>query len=53
MGLTAPLALPSGATLPNRVAKAAMNEQLADRSGRPLPSLISVYRQWAQSGQAF
>jgi 2,4-dienoyl-CoA reductase-like NADH-dependent reductase (Old Yellow Enzyme family) len=48
MELNAPLTLPCAATLPNRVAKAAMSEQLADRSGRPLQSLISLYRRWAR-----
>jgi 2,4-dienoyl-CoA reductase-like NADH-dependent reductase (Old Yellow Enzyme family) len=50
MDLGAPLTLPCGATLPNRVAKAAMSEQLADRGGRPLPSLTSLYKRWAHSG---
>jgi 2,4-dienoyl-CoA reductase-like NADH-dependent reductase (Old Yellow Enzyme family) len=50
MALGAALSLPCGATLPNRVAKAAMSEQLADRSGRPLPALVSLYRRWPASG---
>jgi 2,4-dienoyl-CoA reductase-like NADH-dependent reductase (Old Yellow Enzyme family) len=50
MDLDDPLTLPCGATLPNRIAKAAMSEQLADRRGRPLPSLISLYKRWAPSG---
>jgi 2,4-dienoyl-CoA reductase-like NADH-dependent reductase (Old Yellow Enzyme family) len=48
MELNAPLTLPCAATLPNRAAKAAMSEQLADRSGRPPQSLISLYRRWAR-----
>lgn len=48
--LRAPLELSCGAVLPNRVAKAAMSEQLADRCGRPLPALISLYERWAMSG---
>ncbi|WP_204807183.1 NADH:flavin oxidoreductase [Mycobacterium riyadhense] len=48
--LHAPLELPCGVVLPNRVAKVAMSEQLADRHGRPLPELVSLYRRWAASG---
>ncbi|SON58635.1 NADH oxidase [Mycobacterium simulans] len=48
--LHAPLELPCGVVLPNRVAKAAMSEQLADRQGRPLPALVALYQRWAASG---
>lgn len=44
-----PLALPSGSTLPNRIAKAAMSERLADR-GVPSDRLIRLYEQWAGGG---
>jgi 2,4-dienoyl-CoA reductase-like NADH-dependent reductase (Old Yellow Enzyme family) len=44
------LRLPCGAVLPNRIAKAAMTEQLADRSGRPTDSLQRLYARWARGG---
>jgi 2,4-dienoyl-CoA reductase-like NADH-dependent reductase (Old Yellow Enzyme family) len=46
-----PLALRSGATLPNRLAKAAMSEVLADVvTGAPTDALVRVYERWARSG---
>ena len=42
--------LPCGATLPNRLAKAAMSEQLADRSGRPTEAMIRLYERWGRGG---
>jgi 2,4-dienoyl-CoA reductase-like NADH-dependent reductase (Old Yellow Enzyme family) len=48
--LGAPLALPCGAILPNRLAKAAMSEQLADGRGRPTDALCTLYQRWAHSG---
>lgn len=49
--LAAPLVLPSGATLPNRLAKSAMSETLADpETHAPTPELIRVYERWARSG---
>ena len=49
--LGAPLALPSGATLPNRLAKAAMSEVLADPETQgPTDELIRLYERWARSG---
>ncbi len=48
--LAAPLTLPCGATLPNRLAKAAMTERLADAQGRPTPRLERLYRAWSQGG---
>lgn len=44
------LTLPCGAILPNRIAKAAMSEGLADSANRVTPALISLYRHWAGSG---
>lgn len=44
------LTLPCGAVLPNRIAKAGMSEQLADRRGRPTVALSAVYRRWAAGG---
>jgi 2,4-dienoyl-CoA reductase-like NADH-dependent reductase (Old Yellow Enzyme family) len=48
--LTQPLTLRSGITLPNRVAKAATSEHLADRRGAPTNQLITAYRALALSG---
>src|SRR5262245_3770491 len=49
--LAAPLVLPSGATLPNRLAKAAMSEVLADlETHAPTDELIRLYERWARSG---
>jgi 2,4-dienoyl-CoA reductase-like NADH-dependent reductase (Old Yellow Enzyme family) len=45
-----PLALPSGAVLPNRLAKAAMSEGLADADNHSTPRLETLYRRWAASG---
>jgi 2,4-dienoyl-CoA reductase-like NADH-dependent reductase (Old Yellow Enzyme family) len=45
------LHLPSGAYLPNRIAKAAMSEVLADAAtGAPTDELIRVYERWGKSG---
>jgi len=44
------LVLPSGATLPNRLAKAAMSEGLADAANHSTPRLETLYRRWAGSG---
>src|SRR5215212_4949225 len=49
--LASPLVLPSGATLPNRLAKSAMSETLADlETNAPTDGLIRVYERWAPSG---
>jgi 2,4-dienoyl-CoA reductase-like NADH-dependent reductase (Old Yellow Enzyme family) len=49
--LAAPLRLPSGAVLSNRLAKAAMSEQLGDPdTGAPTDGLIRVYERWGRSG---
>ena len=48
--LDTPLNLPCGATLPNRLAKPAMSEGLADPSNQDTPRLESLYRRWANSG---
>ena len=42
-----PLTLPNGATLPNRIAKAAMEENMADADHAPSEALIRLYRTWA------
>ena len=44
------LTLPCGAVLPNRIAKAAMTEGLADPYGRPTPELDKLYGIWSDGG---
>jgi 2,4-dienoyl-CoA reductase-like NADH-dependent reductase (Old Yellow Enzyme family) len=44
------LYLPCGAVLPNRIAKAAMTEGLADPYGRPTPELDKLYGIWSDGG---
>lgn len=46
----APLTLPNGSTLPNRLAKAAMEEQLAGPGQLPSDELIRLYATWARGG---
>lgn len=48
--LAAPLALPCGAELPNRLAKAAMTEGLADPQLRATDRLARLYRRWSEGG---
>jgi 2,4-dienoyl-CoA reductase-like NADH-dependent reductase (Old Yellow Enzyme family) len=48
--LSQPLKLPCGVILPNRLAKAAMTEGLATRSGVPTPELERLYRMWSEGG---
>jgi 2,4-dienoyl-CoA reductase-like NADH-dependent reductase (Old Yellow Enzyme family) len=45
-----PLRLPNGQMIPNRIAKAAMEENLADVDHAPSESLIRLYRRWAEGG---
>ncbi len=49
-GLATPLMLPCGATLPNRLGKAAMTEGLATADGVPTAELERLYRLWAEGG---
>jgi len=44
------LALPSGGSLKNRIAKAAMTEGLADAHNRATERHATLYRRWAQGG---
>lgn len=48
--LNQPLRLPCGGTLPNRLAKAAMTEGLADPWLRATPALERLYRTWSEGG---
>src|SRR5450756_2595521 len=45
------LTLPNGTVIPNRIAKAAMEENLADAAGHgPSAALMRLYRAWAEGG---
>jgi 2,4-dienoyl-CoA reductase-like NADH-dependent reductase (Old Yellow Enzyme family) len=48
--LFTPLTLPNGAIVPNRLAKAAMEETLADAGQLPGPAIHRLYRHWAEGG---
>jgi len=44
------LRLPNGSVLPNRLAKAAMEENMADADQAPSDGLIQLYQRWAEGG---
>ncbi|MFE5566913.1 NADH:flavin oxidoreductase/NADH oxidase family protein [Amycolatopsis japonica] len=44
------LTLPGGSTLPNRLVKAAMEENMASRGQLPGKSLFELYRRWSEGG---
>jgi 2,4-dienoyl-CoA reductase-like NADH-dependent reductase (Old Yellow Enzyme family) len=48
--LFTPLTLPNGSIVPNRLAKAAMEETLADAGQLPGPRIQRLYRRWAEGG---
>lgn len=49
--LSQPITLPCGYTMGNRIAKAAMSEQLAQaKTGDPSDALASLYKRWAMGG---
>jgi 2,4-dienoyl-CoA reductase-like NADH-dependent reductase (Old Yellow Enzyme family) len=50
MHLAAPLPLPSGLVLPNRIAKASTSERLAGPDGAPSEGLIRLYERWGRGG---
>lgn len=50
MPLFSPLTLPNGAIIPNRIAKAAMEENMADADHAPSAELICLYRAWGEGG---
>lgn len=45
-----PLTLPNGTRLPNRVAKAAMEESMAEAGQLPGAAIHRLYQRWAQGG---
>jgi len=50
ISLADPLTLPCGATLPNRIAKAAMTEGMATPDGVPTTELERLYGLWSDGG---
>lgn len=44
------VSLPCGATLPNRVGKSALSEQMSDAENRPTDAIVRLYERWARSG---
>jgi len=50
MNVFNPLALPNGTTVANRIAKAAMEENMADADHAPSSRLMRLYHAWAQGG---
>lgn len=50
MSLFSPLMLPNGTIISNRIAKAAMEENMADADHAPSDDLIRLYRSWGAGG---
>ncbi|MGE8405668.1 MAG: NADH:flavin oxidoreductase/NADH oxidase family protein [Pseudomonas sp.] len=50
MNLFDPLMLPNGSTIVNRIAKAAMEENMADADHAPSEDLMRLYQAWADGG---
>ena len=50
MNLFSPMTLPNGSQIPNRLGKAAMEENLADRDHAPSAQLLRLYQAWADGG---
>ncbi|MBV8665628.1 MAG: NADH:flavin oxidoreductase/NADH oxidase family protein [Burkholderiaceae bacterium] len=50
MKLFTALTLPNGAVVPNRIAKAAMEENMADADHAPSDALLQLYQAWAEGG---
>lgn len=48
--LNSPLTLPNGTEVRNRLAKAAMSEQLGSTANQPTPQLTRAYTRWARGG---
>lgn len=46
--LFSPLTLPNDAVIPNRIAKAAMEENMADNDHAPSDDLLRLYKSWAE-----
>lgn len=50
MSMFTPLILANGSVIQNRIAKAAMEENMADQDHAPSAALIQLYQQWAKGG---
>ncbi|WP_312963401.1 NADH:flavin oxidoreductase/NADH oxidase family protein [Stutzerimonas nitrititolerans] len=50
MGVFDELILPNGSSIPNRIAKAAMEENMADGDQAPSEKLMRLYQAWADGG---
>lgn len=50
MNLFDPLLLPNGSSIKNRIAKAAMEENMADADQAPSAELLRLYQAWADGG---
>jgi len=50
MSLFTPLTLPNGSSIPNRMAKAAMEENMCDSNHAPSEGLLQLYKAWADGG---
>lgn len=50
MAVFAPLTLPNGSLVPNRIAKAAMEENMAQIDQAPSERLMRLYQAWADGG---
>eukprot|EP01083_Nonionella_stella_P210418 761790_1 len=50
IAIDSPITLPCGVQLPNRLAKAAMTECLADELSRPTAELFRLYETWSRGG---
>lgn len=50
MGIFDSLALPGGSVIENRIAKAAMEENMADDDQSPSDELLRLYNAWAEGG---
>ena len=48
--LFTPLTLPNGSSIPNRICKAAMEENMAEAGQLPGKALVNLYKQWANGG---
>jgi 2,4-dienoyl-CoA reductase-like NADH-dependent reductase (Old Yellow Enzyme family) len=50
LSIASPLTLPNGITLPNRLAKAAMEENMAESGQLPGAKILQLYRAWSDGG---
>jgi 2,4-dienoyl-CoA reductase-like NADH-dependent reductase (Old Yellow Enzyme family) len=50
ISLATPLTLPNGSVISNRIAKAAMEENMADAGQVPGPAMLRLYETWADGG---